>query len=75
MSEEIINTCKRTIIKNSIEKELFIKDITDSIKSLDILNLSDIPFLEKVINNLAKNIDNTQTKNSKLTNITKHSKS
>ena len=67
--------CKRTINKGSIEEELFIKDITDSIKSLDILNLSDIPFLEKVINNLAKNIDNTQTKNSKLTNITKHSKS
>ena len=59
MSEEIINTHKRTIIKNSIEEELFIKDITDSIKSLDMLNLSDIPSLEKAINNLAKDIDNT----------------
>ena len=73
--DKIINMCKRTINKGSIEEELFIKDIISSTKNLDILNLLDIPLLEKAINDLAKDIDNAWTKNSKLTNITKHSKS
>ena len=75
ISDKIINTYKRTIGKDSIEEELFIKDVISSTKNLDILNLLDIPSLEKAINNLAKDIDNIWTKNSKLTNITKYSKS
>lgn len=67
--------CKITIRKNSIEEESFIKDIISSIKILDISNLLDIPSLEKVVNNFAKNMDNAWSKNVKLTNITKHSKS
>ena len=57
--EEIINMHKKTIIKNRIEEKSFIKDVTKSIKSLDMLNLSNILSLEKVINDLAKDIDNT----------------
>jgi len=75
ISDKIINMCKITIRKNSIEEESFIKDIISSIKILDISNLLDIPSLEKVVNNFAKNMDNAWSKNVKLTNITKHSKS
>jgi len=66
---------KSTIQKNSIEEELFVKDIISAIKNLDVLNLLDIPSLEKAVNNFAKNVDNVWSKNMKLTNITKHSKS
>ena len=72
--EENINICKRTIIKDSVE-EVFIKDVTAFIRSLDTSNLSDIPMLEKAVNDLANNIDSAWVKNSKFTNITKHSKS
>ena len=75
ISDEIINIHKRTIVKDSIKEELFIKDIINSTKSLDMSNLLDILSLEKAINDLAKDINNMWTKNSKLTNITKHSKS
>jgi len=75
IAEEIINMCKRTISKDSGEDESFIKDVISSTKNLDVLKLLDIPSLEKAVNNLAKDIDNAWTKNSKLTNITKHSKS
>ena len=72
---KIINMHKSTIQKNSIEEELFVKDIISAIKNLDVLNLLDIPSLEKAVNNFAKNVDNVWSKNMKLTNITKHSKS
>ena len=71
---KIINICKSTIQKNSVE-ELFVKNIISAIKNLDVLNLLDIPSLEKAVNEFAKNVDNVWSKNMKLTNITKHSKS
>jgi len=61
--EENINICKRTIIKDSVEEEIFIKDVTAFIRSLDISNLSDIPMLEKAVNDLANNIDSAWVKN------------
>jgi len=75
ISDNIINTHKSTIQKNSVEEELFIKDIISAIKNLNISNLSDILLLEKAVNNFAKNMDNAWNKNAKLTSITKHSKS
>jgi len=53
--EENINICKRTIIKDSIEEEAFIKDVTAFIRGLDTSNLSDIPMLEKAVNILIAN--------------------
>jgi len=64
--------CKRTIGKDSVEEESFIKDIISSTKNLDVSKLLDIPLLEKAINNLAKNIDNVWTKNSKLVRRSSH---
>ena len=75
IADEIINMYKKTIIKNSIKEKSFIKDVIVSIRSLDVENLLDIPALEKAVNKLAKNIDNVWAKNSKLTYITKYSKS
>ena len=75
ISDEVINLCKRAISKDSVEEELFIKVVINSIKNLNISNLLDISSLDNTINNLAKGIDNIWTKNSKLTNITKHSQS
>jgi len=44
--EKNVNSRKRSIIKNSKEEEQFIKNITISIKNLDMTNLSDISHLE-----------------------------
>ena len=49
---------KSIIWKNSVKEELFIKDVISTIKNLDVLNLLDIPLLEKAVNDFAKNIDN-----------------
>ena len=75
INEKNINMHKRAIIKDSTEEELFIRDITISIRSLDTSNLSDIPVLEKAVNNFANNVDITWMKNLKFINIMKHSKS
>jgi len=73
--EENVNSRKRSIIKNSKEEEQFIKDIITSIRNLDMTNLSDIPHLEKTIDNFANIIDKVWVKNSKIINVMKHSKS
>ena len=58
ITEENINLCKRTIIKDNKEEELFIKEVIISFKNIAISNLSDIPYLEKVVNNFANIVDN-----------------
>jgi len=73
--EKNVNSRKRSIIKDSKEKEQFIKDIITSIRNLDMSNLSDIPHLENTIDNFANIIDKVWVKNSKIINVTKHSKS
>jgi len=73
--DEFINTHKSTIQKNSIEEEQFVNDTISAIKNLDILNLLDILLLEKAVSDFVKNVDNAWNKNTKLTNIMKHSKS
>ena len=57
--EEYIASCKRTIIKNSEEKDKFIKEVIISFSKLDTLNISDIPKLEKVILDFANIVDHT----------------
>ena len=51
--------CKSTIQKNSIEEELLFKDVISFIKILNISNLLDISLLKKVVNDFAKNMNNT----------------
>jgi len=75
ITEENIDFHKRTIKKNSKEKELFIKEVIILLKNLDTSNILDIPNLERVVNDFANIIDNIWMKNSKIVNITKHAKS
>ena len=73
--EKNVNSRKRSIIKDSKEKEQFIKDVIISIRNLDMTNLSDIPHLGKTVDNFANIVDKSWMKNSKIINVTKHSKS
>ena len=73
--EENLNSRKQSIIKDSKKEELFIKDIIASIRNLNTSNLSDIHYLEKTIDDFANIIDIIWVKNSKIINVTKHSKS
>jgi len=59
ISEEFINTHKSTIQKDSTEEAQFVKDTINTIKNLNVSNLSDIHTLENVVNNFAKNMDDT----------------
>ena len=58
IAKENINLCKRTIKKNSKEKEFFIKEVITSLKNLDTSNILDIPNLERVVNDFANIVDN-----------------
>ena len=51
--EENINSTKHSIIKESKEEVVFIKDITISIRNLYTSNLSDITSLDNIINEFA----------------------
>jgi len=42
INEENIDICKRTISKNSNEKDSFIKEVITSFSKLDTLNILDI---------------------------------
>jgi len=73
--KEYIATWKRSITKNSEEKDKFIKEVIIVFSKLDIPKILDISKLEKVVSDFANIVDHTWMKYSKLTNIMKHSKS
>ena len=75
IAEENIISLKFSIVKNSEEEVSFIKDVSYTIKSIDIANLSDTNKLEEVTNTLASKIEYVWRTNSKRVNITRHSKS
>jgi len=75
ISEEHINSRKRSIIKDSKEEMSFIKDLISSIRNLHTSNLLDEDGLERVVIEFAKVVKYAWKKNSKFVNITKHSKS
>ena len=73
--KENVNSKKRSIIKDSKEKEQFIKDIIVFFKNLKTSNLSDTSNLENTVNEFAKIVDKAWVKNLKIINVTKYSKS
>ena len=73
--EENINSSKFSIMKNSEEEAMFIKEVSFIIKNLDVSDLFNINKLENVVNTLASNTKSAWRKNSKRVNITRHSKS
>ena len=73
--EENIVTSKFSIVKNSKEKENFIKEVSYVIKNINVSDLSDSNKLEDATNCLASSFENVWRMNSKWVNIMRHSKS
>ena len=57
--EESVNSTKHSIIKDSKEEAFFIKNITTSIRNLNMSNLSDITSLDRAVNNFANAVKST----------------
>lgn len=73
--KKYVNTTKQLIIKDSKEEVSFVKEVTTSVRNLNMSNLLDITSLERVINKFASTINNTWEMNSKIINVSKHFKS
>lgn len=63
------------IVKDSEEESVFVKEVIEVFKEINMSNLSDIEQLEDVVCSLTNLIKRIWVKNSKTINITKHSKS
>jgi len=72
ITEEHIVSRKCSIIKDSEEESTFIKDLTNSIRNIDTSNITN---LDRAVNEFASVVEITWEKNSKVINITRHSKS
>jgi len=74
IAEINIDLRKRTIVKNSDEEDLFIKEVITTFAKLDTSNILENHQLEKVVTDFADIMESAWTKNSKIINIMKHSK-
>ena len=59
ITEEYINTYKRTIAKNSEEKHMFIKEIITLFAKLDTSSISNIPDLKDVVSDFVDIVQRT----------------
>ena len=75
IAEENIVLFKYSIVKNSEEESRFIKDVSRTIKSINISNLFDSNKLEEATTSLTSRIDRVWKANLKQVNIMKQSKS
>ena len=57
--EKHVNLFKCSISKDSEEEASFIKDVSLIFRSLNISNILDLTSLDKIVNNLAQEIENT----------------
>jgi len=73
--KEYIQTKKQMIVKDSDEKKTFINDLIKTIRSINISDSLDVKSLENVVLTLAHSMEKIWEENSKIINITKHSKS
>jgi len=73
--EELIQTKKQMIVKDNKEERIFVKELIEAFKDIDMSNLFDVEQLENVIFSLASSMERIWVKNSKTVNITKYSKS
>ena len=69
IEEEFVQLSKLSLPKKSKEEEMFVKEVVDIFKSLDILTLSDQESLEQVVNSLASRIDQAWNTNARKVNI------
>jgi len=72
--EGYIQTKRWTLVKNSEEEEKFISELILAIKRLNIENIPNKEVLEQVIQSFTNFTDRIWFENSKIVNITKHSK-
>ena len=70
-----INNHIQFIPNSNKEEKLFIKDLIKDISSIDTSNISNIYLLENAIDSFTSIIERSWEKNSKIVNISKHSKS
>ena len=73
--KEHITTCKRTLIKNSVEEDDFVNEVIASFSKVDTSNISSISDLDEIVLSWADIVDQSWSKHSKFINITKRSKS
>ena len=73
--KEYINIRKRTIVKDSDEEITFIKKLTTALRNINTSDISDISYLNSAVNAFTSSVDSIWSKNSKITNITAHSRS
>jgi len=73
--EEHINIRKHTIVKDSNEEQVFIKDLSKALRNIDTSNIVNFLCLDRIVNKFASTVENVWTKNSEIVNITVHSKS
>ena len=63
------------IVKDSNEEKVFVNELIKTIREIDTSKLSDVKSLKNIILTFAQSIERIWEKNSKIINITKHSKS
>ena len=73
--EEHITTCKKTLIKNSVEEDNFVNEVIALFSKVDTSNISSISDLDEITLSWADIVDRSWSKHSKFINITKHLKS
>jgi len=66
---------KHSIGKGSEKEASFIKDVSVIFRNLNMSNVSDTTSLDKIINDLAQEVEYTWEKHSKVVKIMKHFKS
>ena len=75
IKEQHIHNGKCSIIKGSVEEKAFIKNMIKDITTINTSNLTDIKSLKNAISSFILAIKRAWEKNSKIINISKHSKS
>ena len=75
IEEQYILNRKCSIIKGSAEEKVFIKDMIKNITIIDTSYPTNIESLEKTVNSFTEAIESAWEKNSKIINISRHSKS
>ena len=73
--KEHIQTKKCSIVKNSNKEYTFIKELTESLRSINTLDIGDIVHLDSIINEFTSSLESIYAKNLKVINIMVYSKS